>query len=371
MTGKTYKLCILRNEWPDHHLEWLAAVAAYGEGVQADVVDITRQDWLERALACDYDLYLLRPSDRVSYFKQLYDERVYILHHVLGKRIYPSYEEVMVYENKKFLAYWLAANRVPHARTNVFYHKEEALAFAHDCPLPVVGKSAIGAAGSGVKILRRRSQLLRYLDRVFSKKGIKRRWGPNLRKGNMQKRAAARLRDIRGLIAYFKRKFRAADSDPHRWFAILQEFIPATFEWRAVRVGESFFAHKKIAPDGGLFSGTSQVNWDGPSPALLDFVEQVTDKRGFLSQAVDIFETDDGRFLVNELQCFFGSQNPHQMILDGVPGRYIRREGQWVFEAGEFNVNNSFNLRLRHALALLEAERSGFAPGTTLSMGVK
>ena len=38
-----------------------------------------------------------------------------------------SYEEIIIYENKKVLNYWLEAKNLEHPPTNVFYHKKEAL----------------------------------------------------------------------------------------------------------------------------------------------------------------------------------------------------------------------------------------------------
>ena len=352
----SYKLAILKNETPDAHLEWVAACENTDADIRYTVIDITRDDWLDRVTAEDYDVFLTRPPDETALFKQLYDERLYIVHNVLKKKIYPTYEEILVYENKKFLSYWLKANNIPHPRTRVFYHKEEAMAFVDRCPLPLVGKTAVGAAGSGVRIMKTREEVAGYVNRAFSEKGIPRSWGPNIRKGSYAKRLFNRVKDIPGSFRYFRKKFQSTRMDPHRWFVIFQEYIPADFEWRVVRIGDSFFAHKKLGRigSGGKFSGTSRVGWDGPSERLLDFVETVTDIRGFLSQAVDIFEDKEGNFYVNELQCFFGSKNPHQMILDGKPGRYVRDGSGWKFEEGHFNTNNSYDLRLRHALALIK-----------------
>lgn len=350
----TYKLAIFKNETSDAHEGWVTACENSEADIRYTVIDITRDDWLEKVTGSDYHMYLTRPPDETALFKQLYDERLYILHNVLEKRIYPSYEEILVYENKKFLSYWLKANNIPHPPTRVFYHKEEALEFVRRCPLPLVGKTAVGAAGSGVRIMKNREEIYGYVNRAFSEKGIPRRWGPNVNKGSYAKRLFKRLKNIPGSLRYFREKYQSARMDPHRWFVIFQEYIPTDFEWRAVRIGDSYFAHKKLGRMGSMFSGTSKVGWDGPSEKLLDFVEMVTDKRGFLSQAVDLFEDDKGNFYVNELQCFFGSKNPHQMILDGTPGRYVRDGSGWKFEEGHFNSNNSYDLRLRHVLELIK-----------------
>jgi glutathione synthase/RimK-type ligase-like ATP-grasp enzyme len=284
----------------------------------------------------------------------MYDERLYILSAVLKMNIYPSLEELLIYENKRFLAYWLKANSIPHPQTWVFYHKEEARDFAKECSLPIVAKMAIGAAGSGVAIIKDRKKLEKYVDDIFSGKGVARKWGPNLRKVELSRRVMDRMKDIPGAIAYFRNKYVSSRADTQKMFAILQEYIDCDFEWRAVRIGDSYFAHKKLRSFGEMFSGTSKVSWEGPSSDLLDFVKKVCDKRNFLCQAVDIFEDRRGRFLVNELQSFFGSQNPHQMIINGKPGRYIDRDSRWSFEEGDFNVNNSYDLRLDHVIRLLK-----------------
>lgn len=61
---------------------------------------------------------------------------------------------------------------------------------------------------------------------------------------------------------------------------------------------------------------------------------------------VDIFETKDGRFVINELQASFGSYLDYQMCIDGVPGRYRDLNGEFVFEEGEFNVLGSTKLKI-------------------------
>ncbi len=351
----TYNICIIKNETDDDHLPWVTACKNNSEDIKYKIVDITRNDWLDRVQEENFDIYLVRPPDKISFFKQLYDERLYILHNILMKNIYPSFEETLVYENKKFLSYWLRANQIPHPFTGVFYYKNEVLSFIETCKLPIVAKTSIGAGGSGVRIIKDRKELSEYVQQAFSEKGITRRWGVNLRKGSYVKRLFNRMIDIPGFFSYLSNKRRSASIDPHRWFVIFQEYIPVVFEWRVVRIGDSFFAHKKLGEKDGLISGTSKVSWDGPDDKLLNFVKMVTDKREFLSQAVDIFVDLDGSYLVNELQCFFGSKAAHQMILNGKPGRYIHNNSAWIFEEGEFNLNNSYNLRLENALSIFNA----------------
>jgi len=349
-----YFMAVLKNETEDDHQEWLRSLECSEDDIEYKVVDITASNWLENVLSDNFDCFLARPSRSVGFYKQLYDERLFVINRILNKSIYPSFGELLIYENKRMLAYWLEAHGIPHPQTWIFYDRDEALRFIAQCTLPVVAKTWIGASGSGVRIIRDRRDLEEYVIRVFSERGIIRRWGPNLRRGDLWRRFVARLKDVPKSYRYFRDKRAAAVMSPQRWFMILQRYVECQFEWRCVCIGDSYFAHKKLKGRGKMYSGTSKVGWEKPPERLLDFVRDVCDRGKFFSQAVDIFETEGGAYLVNELQCFFGSKNPHQMIIDGKPGRYVFRDDQWIFEQGNFNSNNSFDLRLKHVIELLE-----------------
>jgi hypothetical protein len=68
-------------------------------------------------------------------------------------------------------------------------------------------------------------------------------------------------------------------------------------------------------------------------------------KHKLFSQAIDIFESEKG-YLVNEMQCIFGQSDAYQMIVDNKIGRYYYKDNIWVFEEGDFNKNECYNLRL-------------------------
>ncbi|MGE5343007.1 MAG: hypothetical protein ACM3SY_16145 [Candidatus Omnitrophota bacterium] len=351
---KTYRLAILKNETEEDHLGWVRACGRGEYDIDFEVIDITKENWLDRVAEPGFDCMLVQPPCSMGHFKQLVDERLYIIHSVLGRMIYPSLEETLIYENKRMLAYWLQANRVPHPRTWIFYDKMSAENFASHCPYPLVAKTALGASGSGVRILRHQRQALEYINRSFSDRGIIRKWGINLRRGDLLARSFSRLKDVLGFIRYMNAKKKSARRDPQQWHVIFQEYVPDAAEWRCVRIGDSFFGHQKLARGlGELKSGTSRVSWDPPPIPLLNFVYRITEKRHFLSQSADIFEDRNGHYLVNELQAFWGSKNPHQMIVDGKPGRFVQKNNQWVFEEGDFNSNNSYDLRLRHVIDIL------------------
>ena len=349
-----YRLAILKNETSSDHQNWVAACENHSDIVEYDIIDMVAENWLEKIIEKKYDFALLRSPGRIAYYKQLYDERVYILNKVLNIPIYPTFTEQLIYENKRLLSYFLKSSGIPHPRTRVFYRKDEAVAFINSCEFPVVAKTNIGASGSGVEILRTREDALRYIVNSFSKSGIKRYYLPNFRKGNYLQRLMNRMSNVGESIEYFKEKKKAATLEPQKWFAIFQEYIKAEYEWRCVVINDSYFGHKKLPSFGEKMSGTSKVSWDIPDDELLYFLKNIIDRNGFWSQAIDIFFDRERGYLVNELQCFWGSKNPHQMIKDGKPGRFVYRDDRWIFEEGVFNQNNSYDLRVQHVLELLE-----------------
>ena len=72
--------------------------------------------------------------------------------------------------------------------------------------------------------------------------------------------------------------------------------------------------------------------------------------------AMDVFETSDGNLLINELQSIFGSVDTAQMYIEGIPGRYKRINGDFIFEEGRFCKNASCNLRIKDLLIILSQQ---------------
>ena len=345
------KIAIFRNESADDHLPWLEACRRRTGEVEAVVLDITASDWLESFRREKYDLVLLRPPGRTERYKQLYDERALILHYHSGIPVYPSLNEVLIYENKRFLSDWLNINNIPHPETRVFFDRKEALEWAMSgISFPVVAKTNIGASGNGVRFLDDERILSDYISDAFGR-GVGVKTGPKLRKGSLTGKLVKAM-TTPGFLKKRLGEYRASFENPQRGYVIFQEFIAHEFEWRCVRIGNSYFAHKKIARN-NMSSGTLIKGYDPVPPSLLDFIRGITDKTGLSSVSIDLFERN-GDYLVNEIQCFFGQSDPYQMLVDSIPGRYRYLDGEWIFEAGDFASNACYDLRLEHALGLVK-----------------
>jgi glutathione synthase/RimK-type ligase-like ATP-grasp enzyme len=348
-----YNCIVLANEFENDHFLWVKACEKYLSALTYKVVDLTGNSWLEDIRKESVDFLLAKPGILSSTYKQLYDERIYILERVLGYQVFPSAEEIFIYENKRFFSFWLQANEIPHPKTDVFYDLGEADNFLVETNFPVVGKASLGASGSGVQILRDRNEAMQYAHETFQGKGARQRTGPNLGKGDLLKRGFHYIihpEDIAKKLFIYKSRSQSVQ----KGFVIFQQFIPHEFEWRVVRIGDSFFAHKKLKK-GNKASGSLLKGYENPPLEILNFVKEITDKHNFYSQAVDIFESEQG-YLVNEMQCIFGQSDPYQMLVDGKPGRYRFIENTWVFEEGMFNTNESYDLRLEYLVNKLDKD---------------
>jgi len=134
---------------------------------------------------------------------------------------------------------------------------------------------------------------------------------------------------------------------------LFQEYIPHNYEWRCARFGYSYFFHKKVTVD-GVASGTLNKRFEKPSKELLNFIKEVSNNLNFHSAIFDVFEPKEESYYVNEIQTYFGQSTDHLMKINGVSGRYLYENEEWVFEEGNFNTNNSNDLRLKHAIHLYE-----------------
>ncbi len=343
------KICILRNEDYDSGDKWL--LACKKKGIEADIIDICSIDALQLIKDGGYDLCLLRPPGNHEVYKSIYDERLYHVVNILGIPCFPSFLECFIYENKKSLAAFLELSEINHPKTWVISHYSEAREFISSCLYPVVAKTSIGAASSGVNIIKSKADAAKYIKQAFKGKGIRKRVGPNRQMGTPKSWLQKALSDPE----YFKRKlaqYLRTYGDTQKNFVIFQEYIEHDFEWRIVKIGISYFAYKKFKV-GDKASGAKILGYANPPLELLTWVHNIALEHGINTAAFDILTGKDGYYM-NEIQCIFGHVWDHILEVDGKPGRYLNESGNWVFEKGVFNTNESYDLRLEVALELFK-----------------
>jgi hypothetical protein len=342
------KVAILRDDNPESSRKW--EIACRNQGVDFKTINMLRSDWLTQLNTYEPNFCVGRPPGDIQKNKTVYDEKVFYIENFTPFQVFPNFLETFIYENKSSLAWFLKANNIPHPDTFVSASFDDALTFIDEADYPIVAKTLIGAAGSGVKMLHSKDQADAYTKKAFTT-GIKRRFGPNRKTGSPK---SWFVKAVQSPDYFFKKlkQYRNRDKDVQKGLVFFQKYIDHPFEWRCVKIGESYFAYKKLKI-GDQASGSKAFEYGPPPLELLDFTKDLCETYGFNFMAVDLFASESG-FLVNELQTIFGHKNPYICKVDGKPGRYIFQDNQWVFEPGDFNTNESYDLRLTTAISLYD-----------------
>lgn len=283
-------------------------------GLQGRVLDPAADGFHDEILQNPERILLCRLGHSTNLERQMFWEKTLALYENPNWNIFPDCRALRIYEAKRELAYFLKINGIPHPETHVFYDMDEALAFARHCDLPQVFKTNTGSAGVGVEILQSRKQLTALIKELFRRHYIK-----------------------KSMIDY---------RDIDYGHIILQKFLSPVREFRVIKIGESWFGHEKMRGEGELMSGSGVNAWTPPPTDLLDFCHSIAETYGFVVMCFDVFQSNDGPFLINEMQTWFGSYDSSQMYIDGIPGRYIRVGEEWVFQPGFFNQIGSIPLIL-------------------------
>ena len=158
------KLGILK-AWEDEYKSYIEACKALN--VDYMVIDILADDWIKTIKNSDCDGFLCRPPCEIQERKSIYDEKLYFLTHFMQKKIYPSFDELFIYENKRNMAYFLETFGYPHPKTRVFSRKKDLMEFLAKSRFPLVFKTSIGASASGVSIVKNKKDAIKITNQIF------------------------------------------------------------------------------------------------------------------------------------------------------------------------------------------------------------
>ncbi len=346
------KIAILRSELLDSGDGWMAACKRLN--IEAEIIDLCSAYSLDQISKGGFDLCLLKPPGDHEVYKTIYDEKLYHIRNILQIPCFPSFFECFIYENKKSLAAFLQAVNLPHPQTWVLGHKEEAYEFIGKTKYPIVAKTSIGAAGSGVLIIRDKKQAKKYLNKAFGGSGIRKRVGPNPHKGNIKTWTGKAIVDPKYFLSKLK-QYRRTYYETQRSYVIFQEYVEHDYEWRIIKVGDSYFGYKKYKV-GDKASGTDKLGFENPPLELLNFTHQVAEKYKINTAAFD-YLTNNDNFYINEIQTYFGHSEEHILEVNGKPGRYVFNDDNWVFEEAPSDFDTIYDLRVQTAVELLRANK--------------
>ncbi len=267
-----------------------------------ELFDIHRSDFLDRAR--QFDLIVWRPDS--SYGGQWEAKaKIELLNRYLGIATYPSKDELWFYEDKNKEFWLLGRAGVPAVTTFISYSRAETESFLEQCSYPLVSKDITNSASQGVKLLRTQRQALKFARQVFT--------------------VGARLHYL------YVRQY---------GYVHLQEYLPNPgYDLRVICVGNSYFGYYRYAEPGDFrASGAGRVVKQALPPAALELARQA--KQALPPTrclAVDMVQDiRSGQFYIIECSIFINVLSSVQLMVEGVPGRYIEQEGQFVFAPGKF-----------------------------------
>lgn len=264
---------------------------------------------------CTCDALVICPSHDNNLIRSAFHEAVQVISSEMKFMLYPTARELNFYEAKRTLNNFLIVHNIPHPETHVFYDLKTTLAFLENSKYPIVFKTHLGSSSSGVEILRNKKQALKLARHLFND--------------------------------YYLRKMETESRSIEWGYMLVQQYIEDAKEYRIIKIGDSWFGYQKWKTDKQDFmSGSGVLKWINPSGDLLDFCYQIANQHQFTTMCFDIFRNRLGKYMVNELQTWFGSYDPTEMYVNDIPGRYCKRDNEWIFEPGMFNVHGSMALRM-------------------------
>ena len=295
-------------------------------GIEYKIVDFIGKDWIKECLESGCDGFMARPPCDYQERKAVYDERLMFLNRNMGKPVYPGVDD------------WLDYYKLPHPHTVVLGSRKEALDYVEHAKYPFVSKRAIGSAASGVIIVKSKIHAKVLVNQFFG-------WGvPGFTLGKIY-------------WSWVKKKYLLPSlGTEQKHYMICQDFCDVRWEHRIIRIGNTFLGYRKVVGKHGFASGSGLAAWGEPPREVLDMVRDITDKFGFRSIAIDIFETGDGKYLINEMQALFGSVERSLLNIDGKDGRYVYENGEYKFEEGYYNVKRCYELRVLDFVDCLKAK---------------
>ena len=132
--------------------------------ISYEYLDIHASSWMQDAKK--FDLLIWRPMSTPWELEEA-REKIYVLEKRLNKPVYPSYDEIVFYENKVLQYYVLRDMDFPVIETFISTDYDEAMDWIQTAEYPLVSKIKTGSASMGVSLLNNKRMAKNYIERIF------------------------------------------------------------------------------------------------------------------------------------------------------------------------------------------------------------
>jgi glutathione synthase/RimK-type ligase-like ATP-grasp enzyme len=259
--------------------------------------DIHRSDWLTQAE--QFDVIIWRP---ISFPAQMEEARrkIYLLEKKLGKRCFPNYDALLLYEDKAMQYEQLRLHGFPIIPTFISHSYNEAMAAADQLSYPLVSKIITGSGSIGVELVKTPAQAKRIIRQVFSYAG---RWSG---------------------WAYQRQKD----------YVFFQKYQPnAGYDLRVYVTGKYINGFYRDVPAGDFRASGMALHRAGELPeAAMRLAWDIAQTLGLSMVSVDmLFNPEDETWHINEM-AMFTTMHRIPINSEGSPGSfYLGEDNQFHF----------------------------------------
>ncbi|WP_334103097.1 ATP-dependent carboxylate-amine ligase [Mesotoga prima] len=267
-----------------------------------DFYDIHSHDWLEKST--EFDLIVWRTASSASELDEA-RKKIFVLEKYMGKLCFPTFNMIMIYEDKVLQHYLMKLKGLSEIETYVSNSIEDALALSKKLGVPLVSKVNPGSGSSGVELVRSHKAARKLVKKVFSYNGRWTYW-PYLRQKD---------------YVLFQ-KLQRNDG----------------YDLRIIVIGNYVFGYYRDTPKHEFrASGLGVVRKEDLPVRAMDIARLVASKFDLPTVAVDfLYDSIEDKFYIIEMSSFIRVDTAEQLHVNGVPGVYTYEDGKYKFEAGKF-----------------------------------
>ena len=170
-----------------------------------------------------------------------------------GLTVFPDFNTGWHFDDKVGQKYLLEAIDAPVVGSHVFYSKKDALHYVEQTKFPKVFKLRGGSGSANVKLVKTRTEAIKYIKKAFGKgfrqyeplTNLKERW-------RKYRNGLTDLKDVcKGVLRFYKEPEFSKTIGYERGYVYFQDFIPNNdFDIRVIVIGKRAFALKRMVRAG-------------------------------------------------------------------------------------------------------------------------
>ncbi len=262
----------------------------------------------------------------------------------LGIKTFPNFNTRWHFDDKVAQKYLFESIGAPLVKSDVFYEKEDAIAFLYKSKLPLVVKLKRGAGSTNVKLIKSKPEGEDYIQKLFSEGIVS--TATALGNFDQKLRIAKQISDpvklVKKTFKYFKKNKRERTlANAEKGYVYFQEFMPNNdFDTRIIVVGDIAFGIRRFNKENDFrASGSGKIDFDVLKIDLetVKIAFDITEKIGGQCLAFDFVYDINKKPKIVEV-CFGFSMKAY----DSCPGYWKKDLGfvKCAFNPQDFVISN-------------------------------